>query len=49
MKNYEVLAPVGSFKEINIILDEKPDAIYVGMKGLTSRPSRTDLDRKSVV
>ena len=42
MKNYEVLAPVGSFKEINIILDEKPDAIYVGMKGLTSRPSRTD-------
>ncbi len=42
MKNYEVLAPVGNFKEINIILYEKPDAIYVGMKGLTSRPSRTD-------
>lgn len=42
MKNYEVLAPVGRFDEIRTILAEKPDAVYVGMKGLTSRPSRTD-------
>lgn len=39
---YEVLAPVGSYKEIDIILRENPDAIYVGMKGVTSRPARTD-------
>lgn len=42
MQKYEVLAPVGSFKEIEIILKEEPDAIYVGMKGFTSRPARTD-------
>lgn len=39
---YEVLAPVGKFAELSIVLAENPDAIYVGMKGLTSRPSRTD-------
>lgn len=42
MDRYEVLAPVGNFQELNVILDEKPDAVYVGMKGLSSRPSRTD-------
>lgn len=42
MENYEVLAPVGRLDEICVVLDEKPDAIYVGMKGHTSRPSRTD-------
>lgn len=31
---YEVLAPVGSFNELGVILNEKPDAVYVGMKGL---------------
>lgn len=41
-EKYEVLAPVGRFDELNIVLAEQPDAIYVGMKGLTSRPSRTD-------
>lgn len=39
---YEVLAPVGNYKEIDVILQENPDAIYVGMKGFTSRPARTD-------
>ena len=39
---YEVLAPVGNYKEIDVILQENPDAIYVGMKGVTSRPARTD-------
>lgn len=42
MVKYEVLAPVGNYKEIDIILRENPDAIYVGMKGVTSRPARTD-------
>lgn len=42
MQKYEVLAPVGNYKEIDIILRENPDAIYVGMKGVTSRPARTD-------
>lgn len=45
---YEVLAPVGNFKEINIILDENPDAIYVGLKGFTSRPSRTDFSFEEI-
>lgn len=42
MVKYEVLAPVGNYKEIDAILQENPDAIYVGMKGVTSRPARTD-------
>ena len=42
MGGYEVLAPVGRFNELDIILSEEPDAVYVGFKGLTSRPSRTD-------
>lgn len=42
LQRYEVLAPVGNYKEIDIILKECPDAIYVGMKGVTSRPARTD-------
>lgn len=42
MRKYEVLAPVGCFDELDIVLNEKPDAIYVGLMGLTSRPARTD-------
>lgn len=42
MRKYEVLAPVGCFNELDIVLNEKPDAIYVGLLGLTSRPARTD-------
>lgn len=42
MGKYEVLAPVGNYDELSIILNENPDAIYVGMKGFTSRPARTD-------
>ena len=49
MSEYEILAPVGSFKELNIILREKPDAIYVGMKGVTSRPSRTDFSEEEII
>lgn len=45
---YEVLAPVGSFSEIDIILNENPDAIYVGMKGFTSRPARTDFSAEEI-
>lgn len=48
MGSYEVLAPVGSFRELNTVLLEKPDAIYVGMKGLTSRPSRTDFTMEEI-
>ena len=48
MGSYEVLAPVGCFKELEIILHEKPDAVYVGMKGLTSRPSRTDFSMEEI-
>lgn len=49
MSEYEILAPVGSFNELNIILGEKPDAIYVGMKGVTSRPSRTDFSEEEII
>lgn len=45
---YEVLAPVGSFNELGIILNEKPDAVYVGMKGFTSRPARTDFSAEEI-
>lgn len=48
MSSYEVLAPVGNYKELNIVLDEAPDAIYVGMMGLTSRPSRTDFSQQEI-
>lgn len=47
--SYEVLAPVGKYEELSIILDEEPDAIYVGMKGLTSRPSRTDFSVEEII
>ena len=46
---YEVLAPVGLYKELDIILAENPDAVYVGMKGLTSRPSRTDFTLDEII
>lgn len=49
MSEYEILAPVGAFRELNIILKEKPDAIYVGMKGVTSRPSRTDFSEDEII
>lgn len=45
---YEVLAPVGRFDELNIVLAEQPDAIYIGLKGLTSRPSRTDFSIEEI-
>ena len=48
MSMYEVLAPVGSFNELGIILNEKPDAVYVGMKGFTSRPARTDFSAEEI-
>jgi len=48
MSSYEVLAPVGRFDELDIILKEAPDAIYVGMMGLTSRPSRTDFTEDEI-
>lgn len=48
MSMYEVLAPVGNFSEIDVILNEKPDAIYVGMKGFTSRPARTDFSPEEI-
>lgn len=46
---FEVLAPVGKYEELSIVLNEKPDAIYVGLKGLTSRPSRTDFSLDEIV
>lgn len=48
MQKYEVLAPVGNFRETDIILSEAPDAIYVGMKGVTSRPARTDFSEEEI-
>ena len=48
MRKYEVLAPVGNYKEIDMILGEGPDAIYVGMKGVTSRPARTDFSADEI-
>lgn len=48
MHNYEVLGPVGNYNEIDIILNEEPDAIYVGMKGVTSRPARTDFSADEI-
>ncbi len=47
-EQYEVLAPVGRFDELNIVLAEQPDAIYIGLKGLTSRPSRTDFSVEEI-
>ena len=46
---YEVLAPVGKYEELAIVLNEEPDAIYVGFKGLTSRPSRTDFSLEEII
>ena len=48
LEKYEVLAPVGRYKEIDIILREEPNAIYVGMKGVTSRPARTDFSADEI-
>ena len=45
---YEILAPVGKYREIDIILNEEPDAIYVGMKEVSSRPSRTDFTMEEI-
>lgn len=49
MSQYEVLAPVGSYRELDIILNEAPDAIYVGMRGFTSRPARTDFTKEEII
>ena len=46
--NYEVLAPIGNYEEIDLVLNEKPDAVYIGLKGKTSRPSVSDFSMEQL-
>jgi hypothetical protein len=41
--DFEVLAPAGSLPDLQVMLSARPDAIYVGLKGHSSRPSFSDL------
>jgi len=46
--NYEVLAPAGELKAILPLIDAGANAIYVGLKGHSSRPARADLTLKEI-
>ena len=45
---YEVLAPVGNIDDLTLMLDEGADAVYVGLKGVSSRPSNADLTLEEI-
>lgn len=38
----EILAPAGSMPDLQLMIDEGADAIYVGLQGFSSRPSQCD-------
>lgn len=40
----EVLAPVGRLEDLQLMIDSGADAVYVGLKSFSSRPSLVDLD-----
>lgn len=40
----EVLAPVGRLEDLQLMIDAGADAVYVGLKGFSSRPSLVDLN-----
>ncbi len=42
MKKCEVLAPAGSMPDLQLMIDEGADAIYIGLQGFSSRPSQCD-------
>ena len=49
MMNYEVLAPVGKYEELEEVLLAAPDAVYVGLKGCTSRPAISDFTVEQII
>lgn len=48
MGKYEVLAPAGSLDALKDMIAEKVDAIYVGLMGCSSRPSKCDMSMQEV-
>ncbi|MEE1086817.1 MAG: peptidase U32 family protein [Schaedlerella sp.] len=40
----EVLAPVGRLEDLQLMIDSGADAVYVGLRSFSSRPSLVDLD-----
>ncbi len=42
-RKYEILAPAGTTDSVLPMIEAGADALYVGMKGFSSRPSQTDL------
>ena len=41
-EDYEVLAPAGNISDLMLMIQEKADAIYVGLQGFSSRPQSSD-------
>ena len=46
--NYEILAPAGDIPNLKKILDQKPDAVYVGLKAYSSRPQFADMEMEDI-
>ncbi|MGN1417974.1 MAG: peptidase U32 family protein [Acutalibacteraceae bacterium] len=42
MKKYEILAPAGSIDDLKLMIQEGADAVYIGLKGYSSRPNNAD-------
>ncbi len=45
----EVLAPVGRLEDLQLMIDSGADAVYVGLKSFSSRPSLVDLEVEEIL
>lgn len=45
---YEVLAPAGCIEDVRLMINEKADAIYVGLQGFSSRPQKADFSLQDI-
>lgn len=45
---YEVLAPAGCLDDVRLMINEKADAIYIGLQGFSSRPQKADFCLDSI-
>lgn len=48
MKSYEILAPAGNMEDVELMIREGADAIYVGLEGYSSRPNSADFTLEQI-
>lgn len=48
MQKCELLAPAGSYNAIEPLIDAGADAVYVGLRGFSSRPASSDLSMDEI-